>query len=126
MDPQEIFDTVARHLLTQKQRAVTTTQKGDVCAYRGADGTKCALGCLIPDSLYSPDMEGDSAYYVLKTYPAIAAHIGLGNMLLVMHLQPIHDAGDPRRWKQEMLICSTMFNLQADVLAEFPDAKEKP
>ena len=27
------------------------------CAYRGYDGTKCAVGCLIPDDVYSPFME---------------------------------------------------------------------
>lgn len=28
------------------------------CAYRGDEGTKCAVGLFIPDELYSPTMEG--------------------------------------------------------------------
>jgi hypothetical protein len=43
---QEVFDQVARHML--KQRARSWLQD-DVCAYRGADGLKCAAGCLISD-----------------------------------------------------------------------------
>lgn len=38
----------------------------DRCYYRHPDdGRACAVGCLIPDELYNPDMEGRSAHSVL-------------------------------------------------------------
>ncbi len=59
MTKQEIFDKVKAHLLAQGKRAVN----GDGnCMYRGMDGTKCAVGCLIPDELYTPLLENHSAY----------------------------------------------------------------
>jgi hypothetical protein len=51
---QEIFDTVAKHLLAQGERAIT---ENGACAYRGVEGRKCAIGCLIPDEVYDPNME---------------------------------------------------------------------
>jgi len=54
--PQEIFDIVATHLLKQNRRA----KDGFSCRYRGDEGTKCAVGCLIDDQHYNVDMEGCS------------------------------------------------------------------
>lgn len=51
---QEVFDKVAVHLLTQKQKSILAFG----CAYRGEDGRKCAAGVLIPDDQYTPQMEG--------------------------------------------------------------------
>ena len=61
MTPQEIYDTVAKHLFTQGKRSGVLWPTGDFrCKYRGPDGTKCAVGVLIPDEVYDPDMEGHS------------------------------------------------------------------
>jgi hypothetical protein len=51
MTPQEIFDKVAAHLLTQrKQCRVHNLRSGfNSCAYRDLDGLMCAAGCLIPN-----------------------------------------------------------------------------
>lgn len=51
---QDVFETVARHLYTQGKPALDNSQ----CLYRGPDGTKCAVGCLIPDEVYVPQMDG--------------------------------------------------------------------
>lgn len=51
---QETFDRVAKHLLKQNKKSVNGTQ----CMYRSSDGLQCALGCLIPDELYVPSLEG--------------------------------------------------------------------
>jgi hypothetical protein len=56
MNAQEIFDTVAAHLAKQGRPAVSDAAGG--CAYRGDDGAKCAVGCLILDEEYSSKMEG--------------------------------------------------------------------
>ena len=51
---QHEFDAVVAHLYKQGKPAMAN---GD-CAYRGKNGTTCAVGCRIPDSLYHKEMEG--------------------------------------------------------------------
>jgi hypothetical protein len=62
MDKQKIFKKVAIHLLTQgkKSQRKLRFHRNTVCAYRGYNNLKCAIGCLIPDKLYSSDLEGCS------------------------------------------------------------------
>lgn len=54
MDKQAIFDRVVTHLLTQKRRSVTITGGVRTCMYRAPNGDMCAIGCLIPDDVYTP------------------------------------------------------------------------
>ena len=60
---QEVFDQVAKHLLTQMKKSVakraaeSASDSKDYCMYRGFDGTKCAAGCLISDDEYKPEFE---------------------------------------------------------------------
>lgn len=58
-EAQEIFNKVATHLLTQGKRSVASDGS---CMYRGPEGTKCAIGCLIEDDEYHPLLEGKGAY----------------------------------------------------------------
>jgi hypothetical protein len=85
MTPQEIFNTAYIGVLRQGDCAVN--HRGE-CVYRAGD-LKCAFGQLIPDSLYSLDMEGHRVGWVLKEYSAIAALVGpypdLLNALQVAH-----------------------------------------
>jgi hypothetical protein len=62
MNNQEIFDKVVTHLITQGVPSRIQMQDSDtaVCMYRGDAGTKCAIGCLIPDDLYDPVLESRS------------------------------------------------------------------
>jgi hypothetical protein len=58
MEEQEIFDKVATHLFTQGCRsAVDPDALFGACLYRGPNGMSCAVGVLIPDELYDPEME---------------------------------------------------------------------
>lgn len=52
MNRQEAFDIAAKHLLAQGKKS---RMKDDdyLCAYRGSDGLKCAIGALIPDDQYT-------------------------------------------------------------------------
>jgi len=69
---QEVFDKVLTHL--RKQGGVAVSSENGECSYRGTAGSMCALGCLILDEYYLPEMEGDSANDV----PVIAALISSG------------------------------------------------
>lgn len=119
MNSQEIFDVVAAHLL--KQNAHSTTGRGDR-AYRGEGGRQCAVGCLIPDDLYRPNLEGVSAMglpddvinYILgrrtdKDYNiAEARAVGL-----LRELQIVHDSSWPDVWRPVLRGVAHRYNLDA-------------
>ena len=58
----EIFNYVVEHLRRQGKQSVLSAQRldrdGPTCAYRGAEGTMCAVGALITDDEYNPSWEG--------------------------------------------------------------------
>jgi hypothetical protein len=96
MDRQMIFDRVTKHLAEQKRPAMDEDEEG--CAYRGADGRKCAIGCLIDDEHYAPELEGNSP---LETSVATAVAQSLGieplrpaECRFLEKLQSAHDASE--------------------------------
>ena len=60
MTPQEIFDHVCSNLIAQGKPSVNSKRK---CMYRGDGGFKCAVGWLIPDEGYTPDLELKSVWF---------------------------------------------------------------
>ncbi len=70
MNAQDIFNQVATHLFKQGQQSKAIIadpywtpgsgfdQMREMCAYRGEAGLACAVGCLIPDEAYRPEIEG--------------------------------------------------------------------
>ena len=72
---QEVFDTAAKHLIAQGRPAVPegeeeTEAAMSSCLYRTAAGLKCAVGCLIPDTLYAPEIEGGGVLSILEAVRA--------------------------------------------------------
>ena len=103
MTPQEIFDTVVRHLYAQGEQAVTAY---GACRYRTRTGLKCAVGCLIADEDYQESMEGNLsvllAHYTNK--PSIAALVQ--HYYLLADLQLAHDSDEnwasPERMRHDL------------------------
>jgi len=60
---QEIYDTVMNHLWKQGKIAY----ENSACRYRTEDGSKCAVGCLIPDNLYNNLFESSGVHGVIAT-----------------------------------------------------------
>lgn len=102
------FDTVVAHLRQQKKKARGLNQVGMlICKYRGDDGLKCAAGCLIPDELYKPEMEGMAAYPGPKSNPERMLVRETLEALwhdpsLVSALQYVHDQWDVSCWEEEL------------------------
>lgn len=99
MTNQELFDTVAAHLLRQHARSTRPfTQSPANCAYRGDGGRKCAIGVLIPDERYTVALEGQNVYTpdVLNAAQLDTSipHQGV----LAGRLQWIHDCNSPEAW----------------------------
>lgn len=111
---QQIFDHVARHLLTQRKKAEVKKFGGYSCAYRTKSGLACAAGCLIPDKeLNTNDL----------TIPWLATsyckkYSDLEN-LLIRKLQLIHDGAEVKNWKESLEFLAANFWLKNNVLKEF-------
>jgi len=55
--PQQLFDYITAFLIKQGGPSFRDDE-GDEPAYRGRGGRMCAIGCIIPDALYTPNLEG--------------------------------------------------------------------
>lgn len=97
MDRQDIFKRVVRNLRAQGRRAVKVDKIGkERCCYRAPDGCKCAIGGLIPDELYDPQMDNLNGSFlgmgvrdVLLTVPALVALWGVEGDLDIQFLQDL-------------------------------------
>lgn len=61
---QALFDRAVKGLASQGFAPSYLPDNG-TCAYRGEDGKRCAVGHLIPDAVYKPEMEGHNALDLL-------------------------------------------------------------
>ena len=76
MTPQQIFNKSAKHLLKQGQKAMSRKAESiSACAYRTKEGLMCAVGCLIPEEMYSREMEGMIVNDLLSQFPHVKAYI---------------------------------------------------
>lgn len=108
---QEVFDQVARHLLTQKRRSHAVFGRKRLCLYRS--GTlKCAAGCLISDAEYGPWMENLLWGTLVSSGMAPEKHARLIGLL-----QEIHDNIHPNGWRKRLRILAISRGLNTEVLA---------
>jgi len=120
MTLQEIFTKVKAHLLAQDVKSVDGGGGGR-CAYRGDGGTKCAVGCLIKDGVYCPELEGHS----VTRHPVQAALIASGvlsdtfrqtesspALRLLRDLQLVHDEHWPDEWPVGLALTARNFDLE--------------
>ena len=108
------------------------------CAYRGEEGTSCAVGCLIPDELYTPSIEGHGISSLALR--EILVHAGVltptevkegyifcevklptrQKMYLLGRLQTIHDSSPIPDWHDLLVSLAEIFGLT------FPIALTQP
>ena len=126
-DPQEIFDHVAKHLYTQGRKSMAPSigspdNSAAFCAYRSKDNLSCAIGCLIPDHLYSPALESHIIYDLVLKQELFVEWRPIFSFLA--DLQKVHDYADDfhgseylkQAWKQELLKVAIKFNLSPAIL----------
>ncbi len=102
MTRQEIFSKIRKHLLTQMEKSEAHTDRVNpangepinMCLYRGPDGLKCAIGALIPDEAYKPDMEGMGVDSIIAAIPGASTEDGT----FLLDLQELHDEYMPNEW----------------------------
>lgn len=128
MTPEQIFEKVSRHLFLQNEKSLDHHGQ---CAYRGINGRMCAIGCLIPDELYTPYLEGrnlntiqarrrmwelvgmptwaDQRWCTILT--ALNIEPTADNHLLLCSLQRVHDNYAPEDWAMALVAVAVAFNL---------------
>lgn len=140
--PQQIFDQVATHLLTQGRRSGIESfdefgAEDFNCYYRAPDGAMCAVGCLIAPETYSEVYEGFSAHIACNqehrsndehsTIASKALRRSLiaggvnpddeDTMILMNELQAIHDGGE-LGWSWKLRQLATSMNLSIDNISK--------
>jgi len=121
MTPQEIFDTVAKHLFTQGCRSMELNEDPEAaCLYRGPEGRMCAAGVLIPDELYSPDMEYKNIAYLLSQPGSPFPEWMKANEPLLQSLQSVHDRthywGSSEDMRRRLRSVAMMYRVSAAVV----------
>jgi len=106
MTNQTVFNRVTKHLLKQGVKS----KLGGSCRYRGPNDTKCAIGCLIPDYLYKPGLEGASAF-LLMDFPKIKRHFAAVSFGLLSDLQNCHDWEEVEYWPERLRVIANKFKL---------------
>jgi hypothetical protein len=87
MTNQELFNKVVCAVRNQGRPSKSL---GGFCRYRGESGAKCAVGFLIPDDKYDPEMERYLAIELQKKFPD-AVEYTAEQARLVRALQDAHD-----------------------------------
>lgn len=110
---QEVYNQIARHLLTQNEKALDENRC--TCAYRGPSGLKCAGGCFISDDEYTHDMEG-------RTWDGLANlthYLPSEHSNLISEGQDIHDDYPPHQWPELLTSLAREFHLDSKVVEDF-------
>ena len=127
MTMQEIFNIAAPALLAQDARSFRKNALSEddetvevICAYRSTDGLKCAIGHIIPDSIYREEMEGRAVLEIYTEYEDFKNIIGSewDSQLLTFltRLQEVHDNYEPFLWSMVFRDLAADFNLNADCI----------
>lgn len=91
VEAQEVFDFAVSKVIEQGAPAIS--ERG--CLYRAPHGRKCALGHLIPDSLYNDSFEDVTAEGLLlsdEKYYCAALAVSLARYIdLIRDMQETHD-----------------------------------
>lgn len=107
---QELFDTVAAHLLTQNAKSINAHQK---CLYRDGHGRTCAIGCLIPNHRYDEDLEQRTVFSRAVQH---AANIPEDLVDLAQQLQQVHDQDPVSEWRMALDYIAQIHQLNRAVL----------
>lgn len=122
MKAQEIFDHVARHLLTQMAPA----RKNGNCVYRTSGGRSCAVGCLLTDEeAKAADAlnANGSDVWLLEDAGLLPKRIKRSARLL-SELQDIHDNEPTYMWRAQLLELARERGLSAKAIKVFERERE--
>ena len=102
MSINEIFYKVEKHLLKQNEQAKVRNR----CKYRTSSGLSCAVGCLIPDGMYTNKIENrpidDLPLNILEPIVGVQRYKVERKLELLNDLQEMHDNRLPEKWPSNL------------------------
>jgi len=133
----EAFTAIKKHLLTQNQKSVDYF---DACLYRGQTfvpfesdsfysqyvddinedngkfvptGLSCAVGILIKEDMYSPEIEGNAIDDNFVQEAITSSHpdwdMNTKSIIMLQILQKIHDSSGPSTWNKYLQAVEVLF-----------------
>ena len=126
MTREEVFDKVAIHLLKQGKKSMSPIGGG--CVYRGPNGLACAIGCLIPDDKYIPDIESFNVDGLMSNYPEVVKGTAITDefLTILQELQVVHDCREVSSWSENLGRMALEFELPIEkICAACPNDAEK-
>ena len=111
---QEVFEQVARHLLTQG----AVCHVGADCAYRGEAGA-CAAGALMSDNDAATLSRYNTGYGWARLTDE--GRVPVQHREFVRELQRLHDSENPSQWRTSLGLIARARHLDASFIdREFP------
>jgi hypothetical protein len=101
---QKTLNKGARHLRKQGKKS----RENGKCLYRGPNGTRCPVGAMIPNRLYTVDLENQTPY--CDDVETILKTLGY-DVDVATDLQCIHDSNDVEDWEKLLATVADKFNL---------------
>jgi hypothetical protein len=104
LNTKEIYERVSAHLLTQQ--AVSEDENG-TCRLHGNNQRQCAIGSLIRDDVYRPEIEGVGISYYQNTFDGTllralyASDVNIYDetiIELLTELEEVHDSAHVDEW----------------------------
>lgn len=123
MTPQNIFDTVSKHLFKQGKRSVDNRY----CRYHGPDELMCSVGVLIPKETYFSEIDqGNKTIKSLITqYPDNFPDWMVDNVDLLSDLQCVHDCEynweNPDNLYNALVKVASIHDVSPDILETLDD-----
>ena len=119
MNLQKTFDTIVAHLRKQNAKSFNSSGK---CAYRGANGMKCAVGVLIHDKNYQPRFDFNDGMpamhpdimHALNASGNIDAEVFAPTqcMSMLLRMQNVHDHTPIPKWEEAFERVAKEFGLK--------------
>lgn len=109
---QEAFNIAYRGLRSQGFEQSLLPGTKATCAYRGAEGRRCAIGWLVGDDVYDPKMEGGGVHRLVSY---LQTKYSSDDQEFLGELQACHDrysAGDPAVMQSYLAEFARRYDLQ--------------
>lgn len=122
MNRQQCFDIAAPALLKQGRKSLQNPEcepDHEKCAYRGADGSRCAVGFLIADECYDRRMEDKTAAQLIRDFPDLGPLLSgayANDVHFLTDMQMIHDEEAPEMWPEAFRRLARNYGLSTAVL----------
>lgn len=123
---KDVLDFVSLHLLTQGVHSYlddggTFDRCSNICAYRGSNGLKCAVGAIIPSEAYKYNMEESNYPQMLSANPTFKTD----HCDLLTELQQVHDNENTDYWDTRLKSIYERLDIPTNILDKIIDNLEK-